>query len=457
MNSYTIKLLVFFLSLFLLITISSQIYFAFQPKAETQSAILYSSVEKIPFKGIAVRNETVIDYSGGGVVNYPYPDGSRIAKNSVVANIYASETDILNKQKISQLTNEVTLLEKAQNNGTTLYAQPDFLAGLIQQKYQEITASVQENNLVNVSEQRSELLKLMNIMQIVIKKETDYNDRIATLKEQISSLSATTSEPIASVSITDPGYFVSYTDGYESQLSLDTIDTLSAEQVKAFIANYKESNTASPTAIGKMIDDYRWEIITVLDNSKKNLTAGVSVQIQFPTMTEPVDAKVEKLADTENPKESVVILSCDKLTYQLVQHRIETAEILLNNFEGIRVPREAIRFYNNEKGVYVKLGEQILFRKIDVIYEGKDYVLTKRESKSGYLAVYDDIVTEGVDASNVVFATQSESNTSKEPQPTELEESSGTIVVGTTTAPKASETAKPVASSSVKRSETGGE
>ena len=84
----------------------------------------------------------------------------------------------------------------------------------------------------------------------------------------------------------------------------------------------------------------------------------------------------------------------------------------MGDFRGLKVPREAIRFDKQKvvdengktsgevslKGVYILKGEQIEFKKIDVIYEGSDYVLSKiHEDDSSYLALYDDIMTEGVD------------------------------------------------------------
>ena len=83
-------------------------------------------------------------------------------------------------------------------------------------------------------------------------------------------------------------------------------------------------------------------------------------------------------------------------------------------YEGLKVPREAIRFadvketYTDEngnekeklmtsKGVYIRKGEQVLFKKIDVRFEGNDYVLSKVHPESEYLQLYDDIMLEGVD------------------------------------------------------------
>ena len=49
------------------------------------------------------------------------------------------------------------------------------------------------------------------------------------------------------------------------------------------------------------------------------------------------------------------------------------------------------------KGVYIRKGEQVVFKKIDVIYEGGDYVLSKITNDNEFLALYDDIMIEEVD------------------------------------------------------------
>ena len=50
-----------------------------------------------------------------------------------------------------------------------------------------------------------------------------------------------------------------------------------------------------------------------------------------------------------------------------------------------------------EKGVYIRKGEQVLFKKIKVIFEGSNYVLSEVQDDPEYLALYDDIMLEGVD------------------------------------------------------------
>lgn len=94
-------------------------------------------------------------------------------------------------------------------------------------------------------------------------------------------------------------------------------------------------------------------------------------------------------------------LSSEDMTYDLVQKRVERVEMTLNDFEGIRVSRDAIRFdKDNNMGVYVLWGQRVLFKKLDVIFESDDYLLSRITSDSDYVAVYDEIILDGVNTAD---------------------------------------------------------
>ena len=134
MNSLTIKLITFFVSVFIILTVISQIYFSLNNKQRSEQAIFYTAVDSLSFEGIFVRNENVIDFDGIGVLNYIYPDGSKIAKDSVVAEIYSDEKQIETIAEIEQLELELSYLERVINPGTVSIAQPEFISEKINQK-----------------------------------------------------------------------------------------------------------------------------------------------------------------------------------------------------------------------------------------------------------------------------------------------------------------------------------
>ena len=80
-----------------------------------------------------------------------------------------------------------------------------------------------------------------------------------------------------------------------------------------------------------------------------------------------------------------------------------SAKIIFDEYQGLKVPRKAIRFQGEDKGVYVILGQKITFKKIDVIYENEkdDFVISKNTSEEDYLLLYDQILLEEVTEKDV--------------------------------------------------------
>lgn len=394
MNTITVRILVFFLSLFIMITVFSQISMQFKNDYVTETAVIYSSAEKVAFQGVYVRNETVINSRVNGVISYTCRDGSKVANGSVVAYTYQSENDILVNQQIEKLKEEVELLESAQNPGTTAVVEPAFISDQIDEHYQTIAFLIAENDLETLDEERKKLQTLMDIYQIVINEETDFDSAIDNLNSRISELEKRRREPSGMVTAENAGYFIGHTDGFESKLSPDTIDSLTADDVKNIISESRKENGGS--SIGKIVDGYEWKMIGIVDPKATDFRVGSSVTVKFSSTPDTVTAVIDNMVETDDPNESMIVLSCDELTYNLVQRRAERVEIILNDHNGIKVPRNAIRFNkDNEKGVYILLGQRIAFKKINQIYECDEYLLSQITSDSDYISVYDDIIVEG--------------------------------------------------------------
>lgn len=394
MNTITVRILMFFLSVFILVTVFSQLFLQTKEDYVTETAVIYSSAEKITFQGIYIRNETVINKKVNGILSYPCADGSKIANGSTVAYVYNNENDIFVNQRIEKLKEEVELLESAQNPGTTEVTTPAFISKLIDQQYQKIAVLIAENDLQALTEERKKLQTLMGIYQIVINEENDFNDTIDNIKAEIKELERKQKQPSDVITADNTGYFVSYTDGYETKLSPEMLNTLTVDKIKDIISN--STNTVSQNSVGKIVDGYEWKMVGIVDTEQTLFHTGSDVTVKFASTPDTVTAVIEDIVETDNPKESIIILNCDELTFDLVQRRVERVEIILNDHEGIKVPRKAIRFNkDNDKGIYVILGQRIMFKKIDPVYECDEYILSRITSDSEYVSMYDDIICEG--------------------------------------------------------------
>lgn len=400
-----------------LLMLSSQIYNTVSVQYTTEQAVIYSSADKVSFRGVYIRDEQVIRKSYSGVLSFPIEDGSKVGNGSVVAYIYRSEQDIETNRKIRDLKDETALLQAAQNPGTVLTASPDFISRLIAEKYQTMSTILSKRDIADLKDCRDDFLTLMSIYRISVNQEAGYDDRIEELERQISELENTRQSYTSTVTSPDSGYFVSFTDGYESRLNISDNSTVTADLIKE-VTEGRNRGSRSKSEIGKLVKGYDWKIAGIIDNSGSVYNPGDTVSLHFASTPDTVTAVIESLEPTDEPTEWVLILRCEEMTFDLVRKRCERVEMTLNDFEGICVPREALRFNsNNEKGCYVLWGQRVLFKKVDPVFEEEDYLLSGITSDETFVCVHDDIIIDGVDTAAYKANTEEEDDDREEELP----------------------------------------
>ncbi len=405
MDTITSKILVVILSLFIIIIVLRQFAVYFDDSFVTETAMPFSSVEKVSLNSVFVRDEDVISESYRGVLSYPSLDGSKLANGSIIAYVYGNEKDIYNNYLIKKLEEEVFLLEKQQSPGTTDVAQPEFISSLIDEKYQLITSLIANKDLEKLAVERKELQSLLGIHKIIIDVESDYNAKIDSLNNEIELLKEESVPPTKEIISENSGYFVSYVDGYESIYTTDKIDEITLDQIESTIANdgYNKNGVAS-NSIGKMIDDYNWNIVGIVDVDKADYNVGSFIEIKLTSSPDSVLAQIIDLKPTEHKNQKIIVLECDKLNYNLVQNRTERIELVMNDFEGLKIPKEAVRFNaDNEKGVYVLMGERVDFKKVEILYETDEYMISAYKTDDDYVGLYDDVIVSGkINTENII-------------------------------------------------------
>ncbi|MCM1133223.1 MAG: hypothetical protein NC340_07095 [Ruminococcus flavefaciens] len=376
----------------------------------TETALISSSVSSRDFKGVFIRDEKVITFSGNGVLSYNIADGGKVASDTVIAEVYPDDEQIGRNREINNLEKELTILKKIQNPGTRESAQPATLSENIGESYRSLIYNREMHNYSEVRDEMENLIVDMSTYQIITKQVEGFTQQIADINAKLAELKADSVAPSETVKSKESAYFVSYCDGYESELTPDRLDEITVADINSITDRRSDDGTI----VGKMINGYSWYLAGVVDNSRKEYAVGNYVQVKFDSSDETFDAVIDSVRDEGNPELSIIILKCSQFNYDLVQHRAENAKLIKGEYSGLKVPRESIRFEDieenvyddndnivgkvttNYKGVRILKGEQIVFKKIDVIYEGSDYVLSAvHDDDSDYLALYDDIITEG--------------------------------------------------------------
>ncbi len=411
MNELTTRILRILVLVFAVVLASTIFYHLLFQDYETENATYYVVQDVSAFEGVYVRNESVRTYAGTGALRYCVNDGAKLGIGSVIAEVYSDEKQIDLRRRIADKQEELAMLNKIENPGTTEHAQPANLSALIREQYRSMIRSRERGDLAGMLGNRRDLTVYMSTYEKITNPDVDYAGRIAALEDEINRLNAQKTAPDQTIRADRSAYFISYVDGYEDLLKADSVRQLTQEQIAS--VSDDGNGSADPNAIGKLVDAYSWYIVGVFDNTKLRLSEDDTATVHLESLSRNLRVKVVSLISTGDITRTQAVLRCDQFTYDVVQHRTERVEILRDTVEGIRIPRSAIRFKTLEEevkdesgnvttkqteymGVYILIGESAEFRKLDIIYEDEDFCLSKLGAGSGYVSLYDDIIVKGV-------------------------------------------------------------
>ncbi|MBQ1537436.1 MAG: hypothetical protein IIZ73_03840, partial [Ruminococcus sp.] len=141
-NRFVTRVLVLLVTGLLLTMIGSQIYRYLNDRHDTQEAVLATINEDIDFTGVIIRDETPLTYNGSDVVSYVYSDGSKVSKGDAVAQLFDSQEAANAEKKLRRVNEQIELLKRAQNPGTTDYVQPESISNKIDEHYKHLMSFV---------------------------------------------------------------------------------------------------------------------------------------------------------------------------------------------------------------------------------------------------------------------------------------------------------------------------
>ena len=176
-------------------------------------------------------------------------------------------------------------------------------------------------------------------------------------------------------SITAPksGLFSAVCDGYEQVLTPALMGEISPSSLSAIRPETGNAN------VGKLIYGDTWYYVAVITAEQAQLLRDrSSVSVQFAKgFTQPFTMNISHISEPENGK-CVLWLSAKTYMAQTTLLRQQSATLLLNQYEGLRLPDKALRVNADGKtGVYCVIGARARYKGVAVIYHGEDYVLVQ--------------------------------------------------------------------------------
>ena len=377
----------------------------FQDDLVTTTAYSYSVDVGTEASGLLVRQEQVLPNSGQ-YVDILLDEGEKVSKGGEIALIHSSQDSLNTRQTIQSLEAEIEQLEYSLSTGT----QTTNSSRLDEEVVNSMVAirSLAAEGDLSTLEDSALHLRTMVFQRDYVYGNTQAADQIEKLiqdkKKELDSLNASLSQVSQTITAPTSGYFSGEVDGFESLITPDMLSSLTISQLTSLL---QQEPATDHSALGKVVTDPTWYLATLIDQeSVSGLLEGKTYKISFShDYYGMISMKLERLV-SENGQ-TMAIFSTNTHLSDTTLLRQQTVDIIAQQIEGIRIPRQALRVITNtvtdedgnesqvnSYGVYTVVGTQAEWQEVKVLHSDDSFYLVEPvdETASSRLRAGDEII-----------------------------------------------------------------
>ena len=353
------------LGILVVMYIGYQIWHKITTTVKYEPATPYTYTVKSTGEGYVIRNETVIASPGNGSVVPSVSYGEKVSAGAEVACLY-SESGADVRQKLSAIDSQIELLSMAENNEGLTNRDVSKLDGETYDVITEIRRCAEQGKYAEAVSHKMNLINLVNRRNTAAGTVTDASSQIAELKKKRAELTSSLGELISKITSPRSGWYYPTTDGYESVFVPSKTDNMTYSEFMELIASPVAATVGDA---GKIVTSPSWYFVCVLDReSLSGKEVGKKYTVCFvQNRGIRVEMKLERISHEE--EEGIAVFSSDKMPEGFDFARLQSYELIEEEFTGFRIPKSAVRMIDGQMGVYVLTGEVVHFRKIEVITE----------------------------------------------------------------------------------------
>lgn len=382
--------------LLVIITLAVAAYFSiqgvryFRDPFSTTLAYTYTVEESVNLSGYVVREERVLSGESSGLLQLLREEGERVSAGGVVATVFADQASLDRQMEISSLDSRIEQLQYAQEAALGVEVTQK-LDVQISEKIVEYRSALTADNFQDAEKEGSTLRSQVLKRDYSLSGTEDLEAQLQELQAQRKSLQSQAAGSVRRITAPEAGLYSAEVDGYETVLTPEGLSELTPSALQTVQADESVSSN-----VGKLVLGDSWYYAAVVSaQTAEELEAASSLTLRF---AKGVDQDLPVTLALTGPEENgqvVAVFRGDTYLSQLTLLRQQSAQVITKQYEGIRVPREAIRIVTetteNEDGttqetrttgVYCVVGREAAFKPVKILYTSDSFALVKADVTS---------------------------------------------------------------------------
>lgn len=393
-NSLGTKLLMTVITLALLAYFGFQGVQYFSDPLSSTLAYTYRVEETASLTGYMVREELVLSGDSSGLLQLQRQEGERVAVGGTVAKVYANQEALDRQKEIENLNGRIEQLTYVQEAEAGVEVARK-LDQQIRRNILDHRAALAAGRLNEAEQQSAELRAQVLKYDYTVSDTEDVDTQLQTLKAELKSLNAQSGGSTKRITAPKSGLYSAVVDGYESLLRPETVSQLMPSDLTAL-----RPEEGVRSEVGKLVLGKEWFFVAAVPADtaaklEKLEQRGTELTLRFAKgVGRDLSVTIASISPEENGRCAVVFRGETYLA-QLTMLRQQSAQIVYDEVNGIRIPKEALRVVTRTvqledgstkestvTGVYTLLGREARFKPVEVLYTGETYVLAEPAIRS---------------------------------------------------------------------------
>lgn len=315
-----------------------------------------------------VRDEAVFSADGSGTIKYNVKEGDRVGRGNEVLRVQLGNVNVTG----TELKNVMQRIEMF-NSGKSIFVDDVAKINAILETLKgELKKAAGKGNTTQIQEIQNKISRLEAKKKLINNSSGIDSNAAAPPDGNGSSYVAGGSTLIYNSKYS--GIISYYIDGYETEFTPQNFRLLNKEKVEQMnmdVTNTYREQTLKNEPLFKIVRSNTWYVVTWVDNSKiVKYKKGNTVTLNLPQ-----GQTTGKIYDIiEENGQFLIIFQFNNYYPQFAKIRKINADIITEDYKGLKVRNKSLVSQNGQAGVYVlDLDGDLVFKPVKIIGTDGEY------------------------------------------------------------------------------------
>lgn len=344
------KIVIFFIIIVIILLMAVLFFNSDALSDKTTFTVINGTIEKsCDSECMIVKDETIIDYDKSSSIVTSIEDGTRVAKDGIVA-VYKNSENNEYEESIQKIDEQISTLIK-----DLPYTYSTEIVNIDKQINLVIKEAYETNSYIKMLEYKNKINNLTSRKVEILANLSPDGSKIQELVKQRAGIISKSKESSKNIKSNVSGIVTYKIDTLEGILDSNNIESASFQDLDEFFLKYE--NTKNNEFGIKIVDNFKAYVVSKIDISMKDYAvSGKNYKLKLNDNANiEIPAYLLKTIQAEDKDYFYAVFEIYNYIEHLINSRIESLKIIWNTTQGMMVVKDAIKTSDDGRYSYVTL------------------------------------------------------------------------------------------------------